>query len=65
MKKQVKVLVLSKIVQLAENDFDKIDFTILNRLLRKYYQDENWGTDLEIFKSNTLKAFCASLEIVF
>lgn len=46
-----------KIAQLTENDFDKIDFTILNRLLHKYYQDENWGADLEIFKSNTLKAF--------
>jgi hypothetical protein len=43
--------------QLTENDFDKIDFTILNRVLSEFYVDENWGADLEVFKCNTLKAF--------
>jgi hypothetical protein len=43
--------------QLTVNDFDKIDFTILNRVLSEFYMDENWGADLEVFKRNTLKAF--------
>ncbi len=43
--------------RLTENDFDKIDFTILNRVLGEFYEDENWGADLEVFKRNTSKAF--------
>jgi len=46
-----------KTTQLTENDFDKIDFTTLNKTLSEYYQEENWGADLEVFKNNTFKAF--------
>ena len=42
---------------LTEYDFEKIDFTELNKLLKENYQDENWGKDLEIFKSNVLTIF--------
>ncbi|MDY3339584.1 hypothetical protein PG306_02455 [Riemerella anatipestifer] len=43
--------------QLTENDFDKIDFTILNRVLSEFCLDKNWGADLEVFRHNTFKVF--------
>ena len=43
--------------KLTENDFDKVDFVKLNKLLEEYYEDINWGNDLEVFKANVTKAF--------
>lgn len=58
-----------KIELLKSNDFQKIDFVELNKLLEDYYKDENWGVDLEVFKSNVKKAFekinLENLEIYF
>ena len=41
---------------LTTNDFQKINFVELNRILEEYYEDEDWGEDLEVFKSNFDKA---------
>ena len=46
-----------KIELLTINDFQKINFVEFNRILEEYYEDENWGVDLEVFKSNVHKAF--------
>lgn len=46
-----------KIGLLTTNDFKKITFVELNRILEEYYEDENWGVDLEVLKLNVYKAF--------
>lgn len=43
--------------KLTENDFTKVAFIELNKLLEKYYEDTNWGNDLEVFKTNVIKVF--------
>jgi hypothetical protein len=45
-----------KIDMLSVDDFEKINYTELNKILKEYYQDENWGSDLKIFKANVIKA---------